>query len=931
MSASLLCLLALLQALLAPGYSQSSPAQTFFPASIPLAVRSPYMSVWYNASAGAKPLSESWPLFWGRSSIMDMQGAIRVDNQTYIWMGVDHPSTGASNASMTNVQITPTRSIFTMQTGPMNVTVAYISPIEPADWVLQSLPFSYISVEATSMDGQSHDVQVYAEITGEWLSDDWSRSIQWNHDVTNKGIILNARLESPQSFTDINQQARDGVAYIATAARPGITWQIAADASCRSQFHTYGNLTNVSSEAFRPISMDTPVFAVAVDLGQIQETSFPVSWAVGYVRDPSIAYTAADGTTHNLSPYFLTRYSDGGITQAINDFTAAFPEALERSIVLDNAIIGNASKISSEYADLVSLAARQVLGSVDITVSKGTDGKPNATDVNVFMKEIGAATATGRVNPVEQIYAALPMLLYLNTSLIRPLLAPLLDAQDGQSGPYAAQDIGPAYPNATGTQGAHQQGIEQSGNMLIMLYAHARFSGDGTLIQRHYSLTKRWADYLVKNTLMPSNQLSADTEIQNGPNMTNLAVKGIIGVKAMAEMSRALGEDADAQHYNDQAATLGASWHSLAPSSDGQRILGVYGDQESWSLIYNLYYDRLLGTNIVNQTLLRYQTAFYKTLLETSYQFGLPITNSAGGITNAAWLLFTAATVLDDSVRDDLIRGVWTRASFNGTAGPFPDVYDSASGATGAGSNANGGPAFGAVFSLLALSLPDKPIIASVGQPLPGTPGGNSTPHGTGPSKTAAIVGGVVGGIALIALVFAGTFFVLRCCHRVSQGHLKQKYNPANVSHIHPLSPPHRAVRFMIDNRQDRRIPRAISEVHSRSSLHVVTSNASIFLPSPVSSNEAAPSSKLREYLLQNGLGFGSRQSRRPLPNALRPTTAGREPNTGVAISPNAGHGAVVSTPSRVANLRAEVEQLRQDMQDIRGVFDLPPDYTSDV
>lgn len=56
-----------------------------------------------------------------------------------------------------------------------------------------------------------------------------------------------------------------------------------------------------------------------------------------------------------------------------------------------------------------------------------------------------------------------------------------------------------------------------------------------------------------------------------------------------------------------------------------------------------------------------------------------------------AWLLFTAGTVLDDDVRDGLINGVWTRASFNQTTGPFPDAYDSATGAIQGGPNANAG------------------------------------------------------------------------------------------------------------------------------------------------------------------------------------------------------------------------------------------------
>lgn len=41
-----------------------------------------------------------------------------------------------------------------------------------------------------------------------------------------------------------------------------------------------------------------------------------------------------------------------------------------------------------------------------------------------------------------------------------------------------------------------------------------------------------------------------------------------------------------------------------------------------------------------------------------------------------AWLLFTAATVSDNGVRDGLISGAWARASSNATPGPFPDQYN---------------------------------------------------------------------------------------------------------------------------------------------------------------------------------------------------------------------------------------------------------------
>lgn len=45
----------------------------------------------------------------------------------------------------------------------MNIT--FLSPITPTDYKRQSLVFSYLNVEVASLDGNEHDVQVYADIS----------------------------------------------------------------------------------------------------------------------------------------------------------------------------------------------------------------------------------------------------------------------------------------------------------------------------------------------------------------------------------------------------------------------------------------------------------------------------------------------------------------------------------------------------------------------------------------------------------------------------------------------------------------------------------------------------------------------------------------------------------------------------------------------
>lgn len=71
------------------------------------------------------------------------------------------------------------------------------------------------------------------------------------------------------------------------------------------------------------------------------------------------------------------------------DFMSDASNARQRSINLDNQIVSDANAISSQYADLVSLAARQAMAGLEITVGSDSNGKVNESDVLIFMKDTG--------------------------------------------------------------------------------------------------------------------------------------------------------------------------------------------------------------------------------------------------------------------------------------------------------------------------------------------------------------------------------------------------------------------------------------------------------------------------------------------------------------------------------------------------------------
>jgi Domain of unknown function (DUF5127) len=108
---------------------------------------------------------------------------VRVDDATYSFLG-DSPVANRT-ATLTNIVVTPTQTMVTAEAGGMEFNLTFLNPIEvrfvrvicwfniltytlfqPGDWVKQSIPFSYMSLTANSLDGGVHSVQMYSDISG---------------------------------------------------------------------------------------------------------------------------------------------------------------------------------------------------------------------------------------------------------------------------------------------------------------------------------------------------------------------------------------------------------------------------------------------------------------------------------------------------------------------------------------------------------------------------------------------------------------------------------------------------------------------------------------------------------------------------------------------------------------------------------------------
>jgi hypothetical protein len=90
---------------------------------------------------------------------------VRVDGKSFIWMGAPKEP-NVAKATQTSYEYTSTRSVFTIHADKkVSVKVSFLSPLTPTDFERQSLVFSYMNVEVSSLDGSNHNVQIYTDIS----------------------------------------------------------------------------------------------------------------------------------------------------------------------------------------------------------------------------------------------------------------------------------------------------------------------------------------------------------------------------------------------------------------------------------------------------------------------------------------------------------------------------------------------------------------------------------------------------------------------------------------------------------------------------------------------------------------------------------------------------------------------------------------------
>jgi hypothetical protein len=476
-----------------------------------------------------------------------------------------------------------------------------------------------------------------------------------------------------------------------------VTYQSGADDDVRGTFASDGQLKNSNDTNYRAINNAWPVFGYGVNLGAVEASAVSTLFSLGLCQDEAVQFLGADGLTV-LPSLWKSYFADD--LEALTFFHGEYSEYNQISSTLDDRIAQDSiAAAGQDYATLTTLAIRQAFAATQLV---GTEDKHY-----LFLKEI---SSNGNTQTIDVIYPASPIFYYTNPELVRLLLDPHFENQESGHYPnkWAIHDLGTHYPNATGHADGNDEHmpLEECGNNIIMVLAYVQRSGDSDYVKQHYTILKQWAEYLVEDSLYPAEQLSTDDFAGHLVNQTNLALKGIIGIEAMSQLSSLVGETADAQNYTTIAHDYISKWQTLGinnASSPPHAILN-YGNSSTWGLLYNLYNDKLLNTNLVPQEVYDMQSAFYPTVQE---KYGVPLDTRNRYYTKSDWELFCAA-IASDETRDMFISDLAKWVNETPTSKPFTDLYQTNDGSFPPGIEFKARPVMGGLFALLLLEQGSK-------------------------------------------------------------------------------------------------------------------------------------------------------------------------------------------------------------------------------
>ena len=589
------------------------------PPAIPLITSDPFFSVWSESDN----LNASDTVHWTGRTVA-LRCTVKVGDREY---GVMGRNDGIPAARQICFDMDAFSSYYTFDCGGVTVRLTFTSPVIPDDLYLVSRPVSYLYISADA-DGVRAKVSVSEQICLDLAG-------EYPVKVSCKGgsVTLASEVQNVLSHDGDDQRIDWGRFYLTCKTPKG------------AEYGSYlaDGMTFVFAEA---------------EVGEGTLFSF------AYDDVKSIEYFG-----DKLDAYWKTK--DATITDAISAAHRDYTDIMKRCADFSEKMVADATAAGGEkYAELLILSLRQSVAAHKLVLD--TEG-----EVLYISKE---CFSNGCAATVDVSYPSTPLFLLYNPELVRGMMRPIYRFASTEAWKYdfAPHDAG-RYPLVNGQVYGLKDGVllkekqmplEECGNMLLMEATAAVATGNADFASEHIDILRKWCTYLVENGEDPANQLCTDDFAGHLAHNCNLTLKAIMGIAGMGIIEKLLGNGGEYERLLAVAKKMAESWVKRAANADGSYRL-AFDWQNSFSMKYNIAWDKLFGTEIMPKEVLSSEFSSYAKHMN---DYGLPLDNRAD-YTKSDWYIWTG--VLADGKEDfeKFIEPLWD--SYNETASrvPMTDWY----------------------------------------------------------------------------------------------------------------------------------------------------------------------------------------------------------------------------------------------------------------
>ncbi len=597
--------------------------------AVPLITVDPYFSVWSMADRLTDDETRHWT---GKPNTIE--GKAVIDGTPYAFLG--RPE-GLPVMTQTNLEIDALTTAYTFEEANVRLTAEFTTPLLPQDLELLSRPLTYLSLRIASLDGAAHTAELQVRASEELCLNEKGQMPVITAAVSVSSDIRSMRMgsEGQPVLAVSGDDVRIDWGYLYLSARGpevSVTAETAADMTFLSARAVL--TTDAEDEALFAFSYDDVMSLI-------------------YFGKQRPAYWKRDGRT--MEQLIAAAYEEYDV---LRESCRLFAEQLT----------ADATRAGGDkYAELLSLAWRQVLGAHKLSVDENGE-------VLYISKE---CFSNGCAATVDVSYPSIPLFLLYNPELVKGMARPIFRYLEEGTWPYdyAPHDAG-QYPHLNGqwysygTDPTYQMPVEECGNMILMLAAVSAAEGNSDFANRHMPLLRQWAAYLIGHGTDPENQLCTDDFAGHLPHNCNLSLKAIMAIGAFSLFCVQNGDDDGAKQYRDAAKAMAAQWIKMADNGDGSFRL-AFDQPGTFSMKYNMVWDKVLGLNLFPRYVLCSEFGSYRRRMQ---KYGLPL-DSRKDYTKSDWLLWVGTMAPSREEFEEFLEPLWAAYHASPSRVPMTDWY----------------------------------------------------------------------------------------------------------------------------------------------------------------------------------------------------------------------------------------------------------------